>query len=92
MTSVHTIRVVPSRRGWLAIFGDAQHSIDGREHNPGVAALALAEALWPGRNPVIKRIAHSLSYSVTVDESRPDLASRTHTPASGVQTREDKHP
>lgn len=79
MTSVHTIRVVPSRRGWLAIFGDVQASVNDREHNPGVAALALAEALWPGRNPVVKRIGHSLSYSVTVDESPPDLTTQETT-------------
>jgi len=59
-TEYHTIRVCKSRQGLMAICGQESASVPavdghGRPLNPGVAALALADKLWTGRKPKVKR-------------------------------------
>ena len=45
----HTIAVRRSKAGYVASCGDRTASVDGSDHHPGVAALALAERMTQGR-------------------------------------------
>lgn len=97
----YIIQVVPSRRGWLATCNGEQISIDGRQHNPGLAAIAMAEKLWPKRQTTIHQIARTTRYTVDVADQpqagrdcrssapAPQDASRTHAPASAAPNLQD---